>query len=101
MRVLLVNPSQVDLVQRRGRIYARRWTPLDLATTAAWLEQDGVSADILDANAEQIPPAEVARRAVDFDKVFPHFDQPRSMAVSAPRHRSFPRCGRGAAPSCG
>ncbi len=40
LRVLLVNPFQVNLVQGKGRIYARRWTPLDLATTAAILERE-------------------------------------------------------------
>ncbi|MGH9662062.1 MAG: hypothetical protein ACRD96_26170, partial [Bryobacteraceae bacterium] len=68
--MLLVNPFQVDRVHKKGRIYNRTWTPLDLATTAAYLERDGIEAAILDANAEQIGPAEVARRAAGFDKVF-------------------------------
>lgn len=70
MRVLLVNPCQVDLVQKRGRIYNRIWTPLDLAYTAAVLEREGIEARILDANAEKLGPAQVAARAPGFDKVF-------------------------------
>lgn len=70
MKVLLVNPFQVDLVQKKGRIYNRTWTPLDLAYCAALLEQDGHQAAILDANAEQLGPAEVAARAAGYDKVF-------------------------------
>ncbi len=70
MRALLVNPFQVDAVHKKGRIYNRTWTPLDLATSAAVLEREGIDAAIVDANAEQIGPAEVAARARGFDKVF-------------------------------
>lgn len=70
MKVLLVNPCQVDLVQKKGRIYARRWTPLDLATTAAVLEREGVQADIVDGNAETLGPEAVAKRAKGYDKIF-------------------------------
>ncbi len=70
MRALLVNPYQESLVQKKGRIYTRRWVPLDLANTAAVLEREGVTADILDANALALGPAEVAKRAEGYDKVF-------------------------------
>lgn len=70
MKVLLVNPFQVNLVHRKGRIYNRRWPPLDLAYCAAILEKDGVDVAIVDANAEELGPKEVARRARSFDKVF-------------------------------
>ena len=70
MRVLLINPFQVDLVHKRGRIYNRRWTPLDLANTAAVLEREGIETAIVDANAEQLGPQQVAGRARGFDKVF-------------------------------
>ena len=70
MRVLLINPFQVELVHKRGRIYNRRWTPLDLANTAAVLEREGVETAIVDANAEQLGPEQVAARARGFDKVF-------------------------------
>jgi len=69
-KVLLVNPFQVSLVARKGRIYNRTWTPLDLANCAAVLEREGIDVSILDANAEQLRPAEVARRARGYDKVF-------------------------------
>lgn len=70
VKVLFVNPLQVDLVQKRGRIYNRTWTPLDLAYSAAVVEREGMEARILDANAEGWGPAEVAQRARGFDKVF-------------------------------
>jgi radical SAM superfamily enzyme YgiQ (UPF0313 family) len=70
LKVLLVNPYQVDLVQKKGRIYTRVWTPLDLAYSAAVLEREGIEARILDANAERLGPDEVAQRARGFDKVF-------------------------------
>lgn len=70
MKALLVNPFQVNLVQRKGRIYTRRWTPLDLANCAAMIEQDGVDVDVLDANALHLGPAEAAARAKGYDKIF-------------------------------
>ncbi len=70
MKVLLINPSQVDLVNKKGRIYNRIWTPLDLANCGAILEKEGIDVSILDANAEQIGPAEVAKQATGYDKVF-------------------------------
>jgi len=70
LRVLLVNPFQVEYVHKKGRIYNRTWTPLDLAYCAAMLEHNGVQADILDANAEQTGPEDVALRARGYDKVF-------------------------------
>lgn len=70
MKALFVNPFQVALVQRKGRIYNRTWPPLDLAYSAAVVEREGIQAAILDANAEQIGPAEVAARARGYDAVF-------------------------------
>lgn len=70
MRVLLVNPFQVRLVNKKGRIYNRTWPPLDLANCGAILENAGIEVSILDANAEQIGPQEVARRSVGYNKVF-------------------------------
>jgi radical SAM superfamily enzyme YgiQ (UPF0313 family) len=70
VKVLLVNPFQVDLVHSKGRIYNRIWTPLDLANTAAVLEREGIDVSILDANAEQLGPETVAARASGFSKVF-------------------------------
>ena len=70
MKVLFVNPCQVNLVEKRGRIYNRTWTPLDLAYSAAVLEGEGIQAAILDANAEKLGPEQVACRARGYDKVF-------------------------------
>jgi anaerobic magnesium-protoporphyrin IX monomethyl ester cyclase len=70
VKVLLVNPFQVEYVHKKGRIYNRTWTPLDLAYCSALLERNGIDADILDANAEQIGPDGVALRSRGYDKVF-------------------------------
>ncbi len=70
MKVLLVNPFQVRLVGRKGRIYNRTWTPLDLANTASMLRARGIEVAILDANAEQIGAADVAARSKGFDQAF-------------------------------
>ncbi|GAX60432.1 Fe-S oxidoreductase [Candidatus Scalindua japonica] len=70
MRVLLVNPFQGRLVNRKGRIYNRTWQPLDLANCGAILENAGIDVSILDANAEQLGPERVARRAMGYHKVF-------------------------------
>ena len=70
MRVLLVNPSQIGLVHKKGRVYNRKWPPTDLANCAALLEHAGAEVSIIDANAEDAPPQEVARRSHGFDKAF-------------------------------
>ena len=70
MKVLLINPNQIGLVNRRGKIYNRVWPPLDLANSAALLEQQGHQVKIIDANALQLQPVDVAKSAKGFDKVF-------------------------------
>lgn len=70
MKVLLVNPFQVRRVAKKGRIYNRTWTPLDLATTAAALRELGHEAAICDANAEQLSPEDTALRARGFEQVY-------------------------------
>jgi radical SAM superfamily enzyme YgiQ (UPF0313 family) len=70
MKMLFVNPFQVRLVAKKGRIYNRTWTPLDLAYCAAQTREAGIETAILDANAEQMSPEEVAERARGYDKVF-------------------------------
>jgi len=70
MKVLLLNPLQVHLVNNRGKIYNRVWTPLSLANCAALLEKDEHQVRIIDANAERLTPFEVANRAKEFDKIF-------------------------------
>jgi hypothetical protein len=62
MRAVFVNPFQVDLVQQKGRIYTRTWTPLDLAYCAAVLRRDGHEVDVVDANAERLAPEAVGER---------------------------------------
>ncbi len=70
MKILLINPNQIGLVNRRGKIYNRVWPPLDLANSAALLEQHGHQVKIIDANALKLSPVDVAKSATGFDKVF-------------------------------
>jgi len=70
MKIVLVNPLQVHLVNNKGKIYNRIWTPLSLANCAALLEKDGHEVKIIDANAERLSPSEVAGRTAGFDKIF-------------------------------
>ncbi len=70
MKILLINPYQVHLVNKQGKIYNRVWPPLSLANCAALLEGEGHNVKVLDANAEHLSSAEVAKRTFGFDKVF-------------------------------
>ncbi|MFP4081645.1 MAG: B12-binding domain-containing radical SAM protein [Candidatus Aminicenantes bacterium] len=70
MRVLLINPYQVYLVNKAGKIYNRVWPPLALANCAALLEEQGHQVQIMDANALRLFPEEVAQEARNFHKVF-------------------------------
>ena len=58
------------MINSRGKIYNRVWPPLSEANCAALLEEEGHEVVIVDANAERLDAAEVARRAVGFDKIF-------------------------------
>lgn len=70
MKILLVNPNQIHLVNQKGRIYNRAWPPLDLANCAAIMEQQGHQVQIIDANALRLSIDEVFKSANSFDKVF-------------------------------
>ena len=70
MKILLINPYQIHLVNRRGKIYNRVWPPLALANCAALLEQQGHQVQIIDANALKLSPDKVAKSVTNFDKIF-------------------------------
>jgi radical SAM superfamily enzyme YgiQ (UPF0313 family) len=70
MKILIVNPLQAHIINNRGKIYNRVWPPLSEANCAALLEEEGHEVVIVDANAERLGAAEVARRGVGFDKIF-------------------------------
>ena len=70
MKILLLNPLQVHLVNNKGKIYNRIWTPLSLANCAALLEKEGHDVKIIDANAEKLSPEEVSKKSGEFDKIF-------------------------------
>jgi|GEM_PF-876345 len=70
MKILLVNPQQIYSRRKWGRSYHRIWPPLCLANCAAVLEQQGYEVKLIDVQAEDLSPDEVARKAVGFNKVF-------------------------------
>ena len=70
MKAVLVNPFQIRLVGKKGRIYNRTWTPLDLATSASILRAEGHDVSIVDANAEQLTSEATADRCAGADIVF-------------------------------
>lgn len=70
MKILLVNPFQLHLVNKAGKIYNRVWPPLSLANCGALLEEQGHQVQIMDANALRLFPDEVGKKAGNFDKVF-------------------------------
>lgn len=70
MKLLLVNPFQQHLVNKKGKIYNRLWPPLALANCAALLRKNGHEVQLLDANAFRLEQSKVAERAGGFDKIF-------------------------------
>lgn len=70
MKILFINPFQIHLVNKAGKIYNRVWPPLSLANCAALLEEQGHQVQIIDANALRLFPDEVAQRLNNFDKIF-------------------------------
>ena len=62
--VLLVNPSYTERVYKIKESPSGIRPPLGLAYIAAYLEQAGVGAEILDANAEFLSPQETAERII-------------------------------------
>lgn len=102
MKVVFVNPFLMRPVAKRGRIYNRTWTPLELANGAALFRDAGHTVSIVDANAEQLTPEATAQRCEGSDLAFvtstsldrwqcPHLDLgPFLDAVAAIR----PRVGR-------
>lgn len=70
MKILIVNPLQVNIVNSRGKIYNRAWTPLAEANCAALLEKEGHEVVIVDANAERLSAVDVAKSSAGFDKIF-------------------------------
>jgi anaerobic magnesium-protoporphyrin IX monomethyl ester cyclase len=68
--ILLVNPYQAQLVNRRGKIYNRAWPPLSLANCAALLEKSGHQVQIIDANVLRLPPDKLESLAKGYERIF-------------------------------
>ena len=70
MKVIFINPSWHGLVSKKGGLFNRNWPPLCLLNCAALLEKEGITAEIIDARAEDIKPDEIIRRTNRVDRVF-------------------------------
>ncbi len=68
--ILLINPDWTGIRRQKQPQFKRIWQPLDLATAAAMLEEDGFSVQILDNNIEHLSPQAIGQRAAGCDKVF-------------------------------
>jgi anaerobic magnesium-protoporphyrin IX monomethyl ester cyclase len=68
--ILLINPDWTGIRRQKQPQFKRIWQPLDLATAAALLEQEGLSVQILDNNIEHLSTQTVGRQAARCDKVF-------------------------------
>ena len=68
--ILLINPDWTGIKRQKQPQFKRIWQPLDLATAAAMLEQNGFTVQILDNNIECLSPQAIGQRAAGCDKVF-------------------------------
>jgi radical SAM superfamily enzyme YgiQ (UPF0313 family) len=62
MQIVLVKPCWRYPIAGADHTYNRRWPPLELLNCAAILEADGHQVRIVDAQAEGLPPEQVAAR---------------------------------------
>ena len=62
MEIVLVKPCWQYPIAGADHTYNRRWPPLELLNSAAILEADGHRVRIVDAQAERLPPEQVADR---------------------------------------
>lgn len=68
--ILLINPGdRKQVFQNLGNDFAAVEPPFWAAVIAAYLRQQGVSAALLDANAECLSPEQTARRALELNPV--------------------------------
>lgn len=65
MEVILVNPRYSEFIYSKRKIAAAVEMPLGLAYMAAVLERERIKVSVLDANAEDIPIGEAAKRIAD------------------------------------
>jgi anaerobic magnesium-protoporphyrin IX monomethyl ester cyclase len=70
MRVLFINPNRKELVSRQGKLINRPWPPLDLLNCAGLLEENRISAEILDLRAKNLPVETVKRKMEEADLCF-------------------------------
>ncbi len=68
--VLLINPCWGYPINREGKRFNRLWPPISLANAAGLLEREGFKVSILDGNLERLNSIEIAKSALNFDKVF-------------------------------
>jgi len=69
-KILLVNPNWTGIRRQKQFQFKRFWQPLDLAISAALLEREGFSVQILDNNISRLSPLEIGSLSKGFDKIF-------------------------------
>ncbi len=69
MQIVLIKPCWQYPIAGADHTYNRRWPPLELLNCAAILEADGHQVRIIDAQAEGLPPKDVADRVGAADLV--------------------------------
>ncbi len=62
MNIALVKPSWRYPIAGADHTYNRRWAPLELLNCAAILEARGHEVRLIDGQAEDLPPQDVAAR---------------------------------------
>src|SRR5580692_10512500 len=68
--VVLINPrSRTQVYQGLGSELAAIENPVWAGLMATFVRQQGLSAEIIDAEADELTPADVARRVVELDPV--------------------------------
>ena len=68
--VVLINPrSRTEVYQGLGKELAAIENPVWAGLMATYVRRQGLSAEIIDAEADELAPAEVAQRVLDLDPV--------------------------------
>ncbi|MBI3863784.1 MAG: cobalamin B12-binding domain-containing protein, partial [Planctomycetia bacterium] len=103
--VVLINPrSRAQVYQGLGNELAAIENPVWAGLMATFVRKQGLSAEIIDAEAEELSPDEVARRIIDFDPVLSvvvvYGHQPSASTQIMPASGAVAKAIKDAAPNC-
>src|SRR6185312_7588890 len=102
--VILINPrSRTQVYQGLGSELAAIENPVWAGLMASFVRGHGLSAEIIDAEAEELAPADVASRVIDLDPVLSvvvvYGHQPSASTQIMPASGAVARAIKDAAPS--